>query len=121
MGKISSKKATVNYIEIEKKYPVTCKGLQDMFEEEYKLFLKKQYDYGTTNVTVGQDLSTPDGQRVAKSALIFRLNDKVQRLMNLVVKKGVTESANEPIEDAFKDISLIAKIALLVDRDQWGK
>lgn len=121
MGNIPETKTEPNYYEIEQLYPITCRGLKDTLEEEYKLFLKKQHDYGSGNVTVGQDLSTPEGQRVAKSALIFRINDKVQRLINLVIKKGVTEAANEPIEDAFKDIALLAKIAILVDRNKWGK
>lgn len=121
MDNIPKTKTEPDYYEIEELYPVTCNGLKDIFEEEYQLFLKKQYDYGSGNVTVGQDLNTPEGQRVAKSALIFRMNDKVQRLINLVVKKGVTEAANEPIVDAFKDIALLAKIAILVDRNQWDK
>ena len=107
--------------EIESTYPETCNLLKQIMEEEYILFIKKQYDYGPTNITVGQDLNDAAGRRVALSAIIFRLNDKVQRLLNLVVKKGVTEAANEPIEDAFRDIALLSKIALVVDKNMWAK
>ena len=107
--------------EIHTTYPETCSMLEYLTDEEYKLFCKKQFDYGISNITVGQDLNTPDGKSVALSAIIFRLNDKIQRLINLVIKKGVTEAANEPIEDAFKDIALLSKIALIVDKNKWGK
>ena len=90
---------------VEKDYPKTCDMLKDLLEEEYKLFINKQYDYGPTNISVGQDLSKPEGRDVAKAGLVFRLNDKVQRLINLVIKKRTAEAANEPIQDAWKDSS----------------
>jgi len=107
--------------EVETDYPQTCQMLKDLLEEEYKLFINKQYDYGTGNISVGQDLSKEDGRLVAKAGLVFRLNDKVQRLINLVIKKRVSDAANEPIIDAWKDSSLYCKIAQIVDNDVWGK
>ena len=107
--------------EVENDYPETCAMLRDLLEEEYKLFINKQYDYGPTNISVGQDLSKPDGRLVAKAGLVFRVNDKVQRLINLVIKKRTAEAANEPINDAWKDSSLYCKIAQIVDNGVWGK
>ena len=107
--------------EVEADYPLTCQMLKDLLEEEYKLFINKQYDYGTGNISVGQDLSKEDGRLVAKAGLVFRLNDKVQRLINLVIKKRTAEAANEPINDAWKDSSLYCKIAQIVDNGTWGK
>ena len=107
--------------EVEAEYPQTCQLLRDLLEEEYKLFINKQYDYGPTNISVGQDLSKPDGQHVAKAGLVFRVNDKVQRLINLIIKKRTAEAANEPIQDAWKDSSLYCKIAQIVDNGVWGK
>ena len=106
---------------VEKDYPKTCDMLKDLLEEEYKLFIHKQYDYGPTNISVGQDLSKSEGRDVATAGLVFRLNDKVQRLINLVIKKRTDEAANEPIVDAWKDSSLYCKIAQLVDNGVWGK
>jgi hypothetical protein len=106
---------------VEKDYPETCHMLKNLLEEEYRLFIRKQYDYGPTNISVGQDLSKPDGQHVAKAGLVFRVNDKVQRLINLIIKKRSTEAANEPIVDAWKDSSLYCKIAQIVDNGTWGK
>ncbi len=107
--------------EVEEEYPETCTMLRDLLEEEYKLFINKQYDYGPTNISVGQDLSKPDGRLVAKAGLVFRVNDKVQRLINLFFKKRTAEAANEPIQDAWKDSSLYCKIAQIVDNGVWGK
>ena len=107
--------------EVENDYPETCAMLRALLEEEYKLFINKQYDYGPTNISVGQDLSKPDGRLVAKAGLVFRVNDKVQRLINLVIKKRTAEAANEPIQDAWKDSSLYCKIAQIVDNGVWGK
>ena len=106
---------------VEKDYPETCNMLKNLLEEEYRLFIRKQYDYGPTNISVGQDLSKPDGQHVAKAGLVFRVNDKVQRLINLIIKKRSTEAANEPIVDAWKDSSLYCIIAQIVDNGTWGK
>ena len=97
------------------------KEIIKILEEEYKLFINKQYDYGPTNISVGQDLSKPDGRLVAKAGLVFRVNDKVQRLINLVIKKKTNDSVNEPIIAAWKDSSLYCKIAQIVDNGTWGK
>ena len=107
--------------EVEGEYPQTCAMLKNLLEDEYKLFIHKQHDYGPSNISVGQDLSKPDGRAVAKAGLVFRVNDKVQRLINLVIKKNTDEAANEPVIDAWKDSSLYCKIAQIVDNGTWGK
>jgi folate-dependent phosphoribosylglycinamide formyltransferase PurN len=105
----------------EKHYPETLAELKRLQDQEFQLFCKKQMDYGHTNISIGQDISKEDGKRVALSGLIFRCNDKVQRLINLVVKHNKTVAANEPIADAFSDLSLYGKIAKMVDKGVWGK
>ena len=107
--------------EVEQDYPETCAMLKNLLEAEYKLFIEKQYDYGPGNISVGQDLSKPDGQHVAKTGLVFRIHDKVQRLINLIIKKHSEEAVNEPIADAWTDTSLYCKIAQIVDNGSWGK
>ena len=67
--------------EVEQDYPETCAMLKTLLEDEYKLFINKQHDYGPGNISVGQDLSKPDGQHVAKTGLVFRLQE-----LNLQVK-----------------------------------
>ena len=107
--------------EVEGDYPQTCAMLKNFLEDEYKLFIHKQYDYGPGNISVGQDVSKPDGQLVAKTGLVFRIHDKVQRLINLIIVKRTSDAANEPVVDAWKDSSLYCKIAQIVDNGTWGK
>lgn len=106
---------------IFQKYPQTTEQLTKLVNDEIELFCKKQNDYGTNNVTKGQDLTTEEGKRVALAALIFRIDDKVQRLVNLVIKNPSSTALNESIEDSFIDISLLSKIALIVESGKWAK
>lgn len=106
--------------EIEKTFPETTRELRNLQKEEYKLFCKKQYDYGTGNISVGLDLDKKENRTASLSNLIFRCNDKVQRLLNLVVVNK-REAQNEPVMDAFDDLSLYSKIAKIVEKGYWGK
>ena len=106
--------------EIESTYPETCKEFKRLQQEQYETFCKKQYDYGQHNITLGMDLSDPDNRHLSITAIIIRINDKVQRLFNLVLKRK-TQAQNEPVEDAFKDLSVYGIIAQIVAVDKWGK
>ena len=105
---------------IEKTYPETAKEFQRLQFEQWNLFCKKQMDYGPSNIAMGTSLGTPEEKRLSKIGLIVRINDKVQRLINLVVKNN-REAQNEPIIDAFKDLACYGIIAQIVDNGKWGK
>ena len=106
--------------EIEQTYPETCSEFKRIQKEQYDTFCKKQHDYGQHNITLGMDLTDPDGRHLSISAIIIRINDKIQRLFNLVLRRKV-KAQNEPIEDAFKDLSVYGIIAQIVTNDKWGK
>ena len=106
--------------EIETMYPETCKEFKRLQTEQYDTFCKKQYDYGQHNITLGMDLSDPDNRHLSITAIIIRINDKIQRLFNLVLKRKA-EAQNEPVEDAFKDLSVYGIIAQIVSNGKWGK
>ena len=106
---------------IEKNYPKMSKEFRRLQEEQYELFLRKQYDYGKSNITLGGDINDDDDNRVAITALVIRLNDKIQRLLNIVIKRKMSETQNETIEDTFVDIANYANIALVVKNKKWGK
>ena len=110
--------SAIEYCELH--YPETTKELKHLQQEEYLLFCKKQMDYGPSNISVGQDTATADGKKLSLYSIIFRCNDKVQRLLNLVVKNNAS-AQNEPVMDAFSDLSLYGKIAKIVDKGIWGK
>ena len=105
---------------IEETYPETAKEFQRLQFEQWNLFCKKQMDYGPSNIAMGTSLNTPEEKRLSKIGLIVRINDKVQRLINLVVKNN-REAQNEPTIDAFKDLACYGIIAQIVDNGKWGK
>ncbi len=85
------------------------KYLDDAFEKVCKqmleTFIKKHKDYGKGNITDTGELG-----------ILFRINDKVNRLKNLLMNNKCPE--NEPIDDDWMDIAVYAVIARLV-REGW--
>ena len=105
---------------IEKEYPETSKEFQRLQYEQWETFCKKQMDYGPSNISMGTSLATDSEKRLSLIGLIVRINDKVQRLMNLIVKHN-RAAQNEPVEDAFKDLSVYGIIAQIVKNGKWAK
>ena len=105
---------------IEKNYPETAKEFQRLQFEQFQLFCKKQMDYGPTNISMGTPLATDSEKRLSLVGLIVRINDKVQRLLNLMVKNN-RKAQNEPSIDAFKDLACYGIIAQIVQNGKWGK
>ena len=105
---------------IEENYPETAKAFQEIQFQQWHTFCKKQMDYGPSNISMGTPLSNDDEKRLSLVGLIVRINDKVQRLLNLVVKHN-REAQNEPAIDAFKDLSVYGIIAQIVQKGKWGK
>ena len=105
---------------IETTYPETAKEFQRLQFEQWLLFCKKQMDYGPSNISMGTELKTNDEKRLSLVGLIVRINDKIQRLINLVIKNN-REAQNEPTIDAFKDLSCYGIIAQIVKNGKWGK
>ena len=105
---------------IEKEYPETAKEFQKIQYEQWATFCKKQMDYGPSNIAMGTSLDTEEEKRLSKIGLIVRINDKIQRLINLVVKNN-REAQNEPTIDAFKDLACYGIIAQIVQNGKWGK
>ena len=97
---------------IEEHYPETAIEFKRLQNEQYELFCKKQMDYGPSNIAMGTSLETNEEKRLSKIGLIVRINDKIQRLINLVVKNN-REAQNEPTIDA-----LSAKISSPIQESQ---
>ena len=104
---------------IEKEYPQTAKSFKAIQKEQYELFCKKQMDYGPKNISVGTDLRTDEDVKLSLTGLWFRINDKIERLKQLVVLDKTAQ--NEPMIDAFSDLSVYGIIAQIVHRKKWGK
>ena len=104
---------------IETTYPETAKEFQKLQFEQYELFCKKQMDYGPKNISVGTDLRTDEDVKLSLTGLWFRINDKIERLKQLVVLDKAAQ--NEPMIDAFSDLSVYGIIAQIVHRKKWGR
>ena len=104
---------------IEENYPETAKAFQEIQYEQYETFCKKQMDYGPSNISMGTGVGDSLNVKLANTALVVRINDQIQRLLNLVVTND-REAQNEPVEDAFKDLSVYGIIAQIVKNGKWG-
>ena len=107
-------------LECEKLYPETTKEFKKIMGEEYELFCKKQLNYGPENISVGTKLANPDEIKVSLTGIWFRVNDKIQRLKQLVLL-GKQDHVGESIQDSFIDLSVYGIIAQIVSRGKWGK
>ena len=105
---------------MEKEWPVMTAEFRRLQREQYELFLHKQHDYGPGNISVGTMLQTPEEIKLSLTGLWFRMNDKIQRLKTLLMNDR--ESAvDEPLEDAYLDVSNYGIMATIVKNEKWGK
>ena len=105
---------------MEKEWPEMTNEFKRLQMEQYLLFCKKQHDYGPSNISVGTQLQTSDEIKLSLTGLWFRMNDKIQRLKTLLM--GNKESAvDEPLEDAYLDVSNYGIMATVVKNGKWGK
>jgi hypothetical protein len=106
--------------QMEKEWPEMTAEFKRLQREQYELFLKKQHDYGPGNISVGTMLQTPEEIQLSLTGLWFRMNDKIQRLKNMLMSQR--ESAvDEPMEDAYLDVSNYGIMATIVKNGKWGK
>jgi hypothetical protein len=104
----------------ERTYPQTTEEFKKILDEMYVTFCKKQRNYGPGNISVGTALETKDDVKLSLTGLWFRINDKVQRLKQLVVL-GQPDEVGESIQDTYEDLSVYGVIAQLVQRGKWAK
>ena len=106
--------------QMEEEWPQMTAEFRRLQREQYELFLHKQHDYGPGNISVGTQLQTPAEIKLSLTGLWFRINDKVQRVKTLLLNNR--ESAvDEPLEDAFLDMSNYGIMATIVKNGKWGK
>jgi len=105
--------------ELKEAYPEIAKAYERIQLEQYELFSKKMMDYGKGNISVGSNLDTEDEVHVALTGLWFRMNDKIQRLKQLVLLKKDAKVKTESVIDTFQDLSIYGIIAQIVKNKQW--
>lgn len=82
--------------------------IQEIMSECRVLLVNKQSDYGPGNIS-----------RFGLPGLVVRLNDKMERLINLAW--GGKKPKNESVEDTLMDMCCYAVIGLMVQRGKWPK
>lgn len=76
------------------------------FADAFEVLLRKQKDYGPQNIAL-----------TGITGVAVRLNDKIQRLINLIRQDSTPEF--ESIEDTAIDIMNYGAILLMLIRKQW--
>ena len=83
--------------------------VRDLLDEAGDLLLRKQMDYGPTNIS-----RAPGGPL---NGLRVRMHDKIARINNLL-DKGV-DPQNESLRDSFIDLLNYSAIAIMVLEGDW--
>jgi hypothetical protein len=92
----------VNPIKLcEEKYPETTAEFKKILKEQYEIFCRKQLNYGPDNISVGTRLETPEEIKLSQTGLWFRMNDKIQRLKQLVLL-GKEDTVGESVQDTYR-------------------
>ena len=106
---------------MEKEWPEMTTEFKKLQREQYELFCHKQHDYGPGNISVGTQLQTPEEVKLSLTGLWFRMNDKLQRVKTLLMSGRQNAVNDEPLEDAYLDVSNYGIMATIVGRGLWGK
>lgn len=106
--------------QIEEEYPEMTAEFKKIMMEQYETFCRKQSNYGPSNISVGTALATDEDIKLSLTGLWFRMNDKIQRLKQLIVL-GKQDNVGEAVDDTFQDLSVYGIICQLVKRGKWAK
>lgn len=106
--------------EMEEKYPEMTTMYKEIMWDQYVTFCKKQNNYGPDNIALGKDLTNTTDRRFSLMGLFFRMNDKIQRLKQMILL-DVKDEVGESEIDTFQDLSVYSIIAQLVTKGVWGK
>ena len=107
--------------DFEKTYPQLAEAWKETQQEQYELFARKMMDYGLGNIALGSTLDDPEDINLSLTGIWLRCYDKINRLKNMLKRKGRNYVQDEPMIDSFIDISNYGIIAQLVMKGQWKK
>jgi len=105
--------------ELQERYPDIYKAYTEISIEQFNLFASKMLDYGKGNISVGTNLDTPEEKKVALTGVWFRMNDKIQRLKQLVLLNKDSKVKTESIIDTYQDLSIYGIISQIVSNGNW--
>jgi hypothetical protein len=110
-----------NVQNFEEKYPNLANEFKNIQQEQYNMFAEKMLSYGIDNISMGTSLGNKDDIKLSLTAVWIRMNDKMNRLKNLVLRGNKNPLVNEPTIDSWKDLTNYAIIAQLVTTGKWKK
>jgi|TARA_B100001093_G_C26800167_1_gene1002995 hypothetical protein len=113
-------KTTTVVDHVESLYPETTELFKKIQKEQYELFCLKQSNYGPDNISLGTDLTRKEDRKMSQTGLWFRMNDKIQRLKQLIVL-GNKDNVGESVVDTYQDLSVYGVICQIVKEGKWGK
>jgi hypothetical protein len=119
LGDITGTQKAIKDFEIT--YPTLAKSFKEVQKEQYELFAQKMMDYGLGNISLGTNLEDKDDIQLSLTGIWLRCNDKINRLKNMLKRKGKNYVKDEPMIDSFIDIANYGIIAMLVMKEKWKK
>jgi len=105
--------------QMRKEYPSIAEEFERIQHEQYALFARKMLDYGVDNISVGTKLENEQEVKLSLTGLYFRMNDKINRLKQLVALNRDSYVATESVQDTFQDLSIYGIIAQIVANGKW--
>lgn len=106
---------------LEKEYPIIANEFQEILVAQYELFAQKMLSYGMGNISMGSNLETKDEVKFSLTSIWIRMNDKMNRLKNLVLLGNKNPLDNEPTMDSWIDLTNYGIIAQIVSKGKWKK
>ena len=96
-----------------KEYPTLMNSVKTHMNVCFKLMARKQRMYGMGNIGMNGN------QKLALLGIAIRLNDKIQRLLNMIDKD--LDDNEESLIDTAQDITNYGAILNTVLKDEWKK
>ena len=107
--------------QLEKEYPIIAEEFKEILLAQYELFSQKMLSYGMGNISMGSNLETKDEVKFSLTSIWIRMNDKMNRLKNLVLLGNKNPLDNEPTMDSWVDLTNYGVIAQIVSKGKWKK
>lgn len=107
--------------QLENEYPEIANEFKSILASQYELFAQKMLSYGMGNISMGSNLETKEETKFSLTAVWIRMNDKMNRLKNLVLLSNKNPLDNEPTIDAWIDLVNYAIIAQVITKGKWKK
>jgi hypothetical protein len=107
--------------QLEKEYPIIAEEFKEILLAQYELFSQKMLSYGMGNISMGSNLETKEEVKFSLTSIWIRMNDKMNRLKNLVLLGNKNPLDNEPTMDSWVDLTNYGIIAQIVSKGKWKK